>query len=178
MYISREQSSQGRCGVLWRPVLEVSKRWARETVLFLCTYNAARSQIGEGFINAPYSDRYEARSTGSEPTKVHPCAIIAMARWASTSLPTVQSTSTSLSGCTLIMWQPFAPMLRGAVLSSLAARPTCSTQFLIRHQIPDTFGRDVHRSGRCVTRSGRGLVQCSEVLMQRLTRLRCYGCAF
>ena len=65
--------------MLWRPVLEVSKRWARETVLFLCTYNAARSQIGEGFINAPYSDRYEARSTGSEPTKVHPCAIIAMA---------------------------------------------------------------------------------------------------
>jgi arsenate reductase len=48
-------------------------------ILFLCTHNAARSQMAEGFINALYADRYEAYSAGSEPTKVHSCAIEVMA---------------------------------------------------------------------------------------------------
>jgi len=50
-----------------------------KTILFLCTHNAARSQMAEGVINAWYSDRYEAYSAGSEPTDVHPCAVEAMA---------------------------------------------------------------------------------------------------
>jgi arsenate reductase len=48
-------------------------------ILFLCTHNAARSQMAEGFVNARYHDRYEAYSAGNEPTEVHPCAIEAMA---------------------------------------------------------------------------------------------------
>ena len=51
----------------------------KKKILFLCTHNAARSQMAEGFINAQYSDRYEAFSAGSEPTKVHSCAIEVMA---------------------------------------------------------------------------------------------------
>ncbi|MGZ4904508.1 MAG: arsenate reductase ArsC [Halobacteriota archaeon] len=47
-------------------------------LLFLCTHNAARSQMAEGFVNARYRDRYEAYSAGNEPTEVHPCAIEAM----------------------------------------------------------------------------------------------------
>ncbi len=48
-------------------------------VLFLCTHNAARSQMAEGFVNARYRDRYEAYSAGNEPTEVHACAVKAMA---------------------------------------------------------------------------------------------------
>ncbi len=51
----------------------------KKKILFLCTHNAARSQMAEGFINARYSDQYEAYSAGSEPTEVHPCAIEVMA---------------------------------------------------------------------------------------------------
>ena len=51
----------------------------KKKILFLCTHNAARSQMAEGFVNALYSDRYEAYSAGSEPTEVHPCAIEVMA---------------------------------------------------------------------------------------------------
>src|SRR5665647_2963002 len=51
----------------------------KRTILFLCTHNAARSQIAEAFINARFGDRYEAHSAGNEPTEVHPCAIKVMA---------------------------------------------------------------------------------------------------
>ncbi|HYC20518.1 MAG TPA: arsenate reductase ArsC [Candidatus Bathyarchaeia archaeon] len=47
--------------------------------MFLCTHNAPRSQMAEGFTNAWYSDQYEARSAGNEPTGVHSCAIEVMA---------------------------------------------------------------------------------------------------
>ncbi len=48
-------------------------------VLFLCTHNAARSQMAEGLINARCHDRYEAYSAGNEPTEVHPRSVEAMA---------------------------------------------------------------------------------------------------
>lgn len=51
---------------------------SKTTVLFICTHNAARSQIAEWFIRALYDDRYEAYSAGTEPTRVHPCAIRVM----------------------------------------------------------------------------------------------------
>ena len=52
---------------------------AKKKILFLCTHNAARSQMAESFINALYTDQYLAFSAGSEPTDVHPCAIAVMA---------------------------------------------------------------------------------------------------
>ena len=51
----------------------------KRKILFLCTHNAARSQIAEAFVNARFGDRYEAHSAGNEPTEVHPCAIEVMA---------------------------------------------------------------------------------------------------
>jgi|SRR5665647_506009 arsenate reductase len=51
----------------------------KRTILFLCTHNAARSQIAEAFINVRFGDQYEARSAGNEPTEVHACAIVVMA---------------------------------------------------------------------------------------------------
>ncbi|MFB3897806.1 MAG: arsenate reductase ArsC [bacterium] len=50
-----------------------------QKVLFICTHNSVRSQIAEGFINSLYSDRYEAFSAGTEPTRVNPYAIRVMA---------------------------------------------------------------------------------------------------
>ena len=51
---------------------------AKKKVLFICTHNAARSQMAEGFIRALYDDRYEAYSAGTEPTQVHRCAVKVM----------------------------------------------------------------------------------------------------
>jgi arsenate reductase len=48
-------------------------------VLFLCTHNAARSQMAEGLLRQLGGDRFEAHSAGIVATAVHPLAIQAMA---------------------------------------------------------------------------------------------------
>jgi len=48
-------------------------------VLFLCTGNAARSQIAEGWARALAGDVFEARSAGTAPKGVDPRAARAMA---------------------------------------------------------------------------------------------------
>jgi arsenate reductase len=53
---------------------------SRKKILFLCTGNAARSQMAEGLANAFHSDVMEAVSAGSRPAGwVHPLAIRALA---------------------------------------------------------------------------------------------------
>jgi len=51
----------------------------RQRVLFICTHNAARSQMAEGYLRARYGDRYEAFSAGTVATGVHPLAVRVMA---------------------------------------------------------------------------------------------------
>lgn len=48
-------------------------------VLFVCTYNAARSQLAEGLLRGVHGERYEAMSAGTMPTGVNPFAIKALA---------------------------------------------------------------------------------------------------
>jgi arsenate reductase len=50
----------------------------KRKVLFICTHNAARSQMAEGYMRARYGDRYEVFSGGTEITRVHPMAIEVM----------------------------------------------------------------------------------------------------
>jgi arsenate reductase len=52
---------------------------AKQSVLFLCVHNSARSQIAEGLLRARGGDRFEAFSAGSVATEVRPLAIAAMA---------------------------------------------------------------------------------------------------
>ena len=51
----------------------------KKKVLFICTYNSARSHMAEGLMNNLLGDTYEAFSAGTEPSKVNPLAIRAMA---------------------------------------------------------------------------------------------------
>jgi arsenate reductase (thioredoxin) len=51
----------------------------RKRVLFICTYNSARSQMAEAFLNQLHGDRYQAFSAGTKPSRVHPLAVKAMA---------------------------------------------------------------------------------------------------
>lgn len=48
-------------------------------VLFLCTGNACRSQMAEGWARMLKADRFEAFSAGVAPCHVHPLAIEVMA---------------------------------------------------------------------------------------------------
>ena len=47
-------------------------------VIFICTGNACRSQMAEGFLNYYKANKYEVYSAGTNPTKVHPAAIKVM----------------------------------------------------------------------------------------------------
>jgi arsenate reductase len=47
-------------------------------VLFLCTHNAARSQMAEGFLRKYAGDRFAVESAGTKATKIHPLAVRAM----------------------------------------------------------------------------------------------------
>lgn len=51
----------------------------RPAVLFLCTQNACRSQMAEGWLRALGGDRFEALSAGLQPSEVNPMAIKVMA---------------------------------------------------------------------------------------------------
>lgn len=50
----------------------------KRRVLFLCTHNSARSQMAEGLLRALAGDRFEVGSAGTEATRVHPLAVLAM----------------------------------------------------------------------------------------------------
>ena len=41
-------------------------------VLFVCTHNAARSQMAEALLRQHAGERFEASSAGLDPTEVHP----------------------------------------------------------------------------------------------------------
>jgi len=47
-------------------------------VLFVCTANAARSQMAEGYLRAKYGDRYEVFSAGTRKARVSTRAIDVM----------------------------------------------------------------------------------------------------
>jgi len=50
----------------------------KQKVLFICTHNAARSQMAEGLLRNIYGDRYEVFSAGIQPMQVHPLAVAVM----------------------------------------------------------------------------------------------------
>lgn len=50
----------------------------KEKVLFVCVHNSARSQMAEAWLNALYSDRFEAKSAGLEPGVLNPLVVKAM----------------------------------------------------------------------------------------------------
>lgn len=50
----------------------------RKKVLFICSRNAARSQMAEGYLRTQFGDRYEAYSAGSNPSTVSGYAIQVM----------------------------------------------------------------------------------------------------
>ncbi|MBP2146633.1 arsenate reductase [Methanofollis sp. W23] len=52
----------------------------KEKVLFICTHNAARSQMAEGYLRARYGERYEVYSAGTATAEeVDPRAVAVMA---------------------------------------------------------------------------------------------------
>lgn len=48
-------------------------------ILFICTHNSARSQMAEGLLRFIYGEKYQVFSAGTDPTKLNPLAVRAMA---------------------------------------------------------------------------------------------------
>jgi arsenate reductase len=59
--------------------LELCALADRPRVLFLCTGNACRSQMAEGWLRALGGERFESLSAGTRPAGLHPGAVAAMA---------------------------------------------------------------------------------------------------
>jgi arsenate reductase (thioredoxin) len=57
---------------------ELRTLWERPRVAFVCAHNSARSQMAEGLLRALAGDRFEVRSAGLSPTRVHPFAVVVM----------------------------------------------------------------------------------------------------
>jgi arsenate reductase len=56
--------------------MDIDKHVDRRRVLFLCTGNAARSQMAEGLLRRYGSDSFDVHSAGTEPADiVHPLAV-------------------------------------------------------------------------------------------------------
>lgn len=51
----------------------------KQSVLFLCTGNSARSQMAEGWLRHLAGDRYEVFSAGTKPAGLNPGSVEAMA---------------------------------------------------------------------------------------------------
>src|SRR5882762_4467682 len=47
-------------------------------ILFLCSHNAARSQMAEGFLRKYAGDRFSVESAGTKATTLHPLAVRVM----------------------------------------------------------------------------------------------------
>ncbi len=50
----------------------------KQSILFICTQNAGRSQMAEGYLRARYGDRYRACSAGTRPSRLSRRAIFVM----------------------------------------------------------------------------------------------------
>jgi len=50
----------------------------KKRVLFICTHNAARSQMAEGLLRALHGELYEVFSAGTEPASVSPYTVKVM----------------------------------------------------------------------------------------------------
>jgi len=50
----------------------------KKKILFLCTGNSCRSQIGEGLLRHLADDKFEVYSAGVEPSRLHPMSILVM----------------------------------------------------------------------------------------------------
>jgi len=51
----------------------------KETVLFICTHNAGRSQMAEALLRQMHGDRFETSSAGTDPKPVNPYVVRALA---------------------------------------------------------------------------------------------------
>jgi arsenate reductase (thioredoxin) len=125
-------------------------------VLFVCTHNSARSQIGEGYLRAHYGDFFEVGSAGTEVRGVNPAAIAMM-----------EEIGINLSGHRSKLIDEFFDQGVDIVITVCdsahqacpffpGARTIIHVGFLILQPVPEPQENVSYRSGRSGTISLRG----------------------
>jgi arsenate reductase len=135
----------------------------RKKVLFLCTHNAAHSQMAESLLNARYGGQYEAQSADTYPTEVHPCAIRVMAELG---VDISKQRAKSLRAFDDAAFDCVVTMM---LMPQRAAQFFCGGANYLRHPFDNPTGLgNTHRFDACVTKSENGSSRPSVKVEPRL----------
>ena len=72
------QSRRELCAPVGSPPDARAEDGERPRVLFVCSHNAARSQMAEALLRARAGDRFDIRSAGVRPSALHPMTVAVM----------------------------------------------------------------------------------------------------
>ena len=144
-----------------RTEMNNDKSLRKARILFICTANAARSQMAEGYLRARYGYRYEVFSPGTRQSPVSPRAIEAMAERGIDISGHVSKTLDTFSGIPFDLAVTLCDNAHAVCPIVPSAKKTIHHGFADPRLTPGNNGEILDGYRRCGTRLSAGSTQRS-----------------